>query len=174
MNVRTKIILTMLIVTTLNLSCDQLTTDDIRQYFKHQGIIELIDRFVIINYVENDSVFLCTGSNLPQPYKTILLTIVPFLALAVILICLLRKKNLSGPCIICLSSILAGGVSSFLDRIIVNGFVTGFFNFGIRNLRRRILNLADISVTCGGLCLVIIHSIKERRQKRASITQYGL
>lgn len=52
------------------------------------------------------------------------------------------------------SFLLAGGVGDLIDRML-RGYVVDFMNMGIGTLRVGIFNVADISVTIGGLLLLL-------------------
>jgi len=67
--------------------------------------------------------------------------------------------------IVCISTIIGGGISNIFDRILFGGFVTDFMNFGIGGLRTGILNFADMSITFGAILLIVVQYHKERKQK---------
>lgn len=152
---KVKIIVLAATIVILNVACDQSTKGYARKNIKNQGTINVIDNFFILRYVENDGAFLGIGSNIPQPYKTIVLLLFPILVLISSLIYLIFSKKLSMLQIICISFIIGGGIGNIFDRITNNGFVIDFLNFGIGNIRTGILNFADMSITFGALFLIL-------------------
>ncbi len=160
LNSRARIIVLALVIILINIGCDQVTKEYARQNFKGQGTIEVVSNYFIIHYTENDGAFLSLGSNLPQPYKTIILTYIPALFLFGFSIYILFYHQMSLPQLICIACMLGGGFSNLIDRIIYDGFVTDFLNFGIGSLRTGILNFADMSITFGVLFLILLHYIK--------------
>lgn len=167
MKITTKIILITLSIIVLNVSCDQVTKEYARQNYKGQGTIQVVSDVFIIHYAENDGAFLSLGSDLPQPYKTIVLTVIPALFLfGFTFFILFNNKHLTLLQIICISTIIGGGISNIFDRILFDGYVTDFLNFGIGSLRTGILNFADISITFGAIFLIILQYLKEKKIKQ--------
>ena len=167
MKSRTRIAVLILMIVALNIGCDQFTKEYARKNIKDRGIINLAGDFFVLVYVENDGAFLSMGSNIRQPYKTILLMVFPLLVVIGSLIYLLLDKKLSIPKIICFSSIIGGGISNIFERAVNNGFVTDFINFGIGNIRTGILNCADMSITFGVIFLLLFEYIESRKAKKA-------
>ncbi len=67
--------------------------------------------------------------------------------------------------IIVLACLLGGGLSNLADRIIFNGSVTDFLNFGVGWFRTGILNVADISIFFGGAVFLFLHFRPQRIYK---------
>jgi signal peptidase II len=146
--------------------CDQISKEYARHNYKGQGTIEVVGDIFIIHYAENDGAFLSLGSNLPQPYKSMILTIIPAIFLfGFTFFILFFNKELTMLQLVCLATIIGGGISNIFDRIIFGGYVTDFMNFGIGNLRTGILNFADISITFGAIFLIFVQYLKERKLK---------
>ena len=116
----------------------------------------------VISYTENSGGFLSVGSNIRQPYKKILLIVFPAILLALALIYLFTDRKLTYLEFFCICCILGGGISNISDRIMNNGFVVDFLNFGIGNIRTGILNFADMSVFFGVIFLCIFMFKKHR------------
>ena len=74
---KTKFIAVAIIIILLNISFDQVTKEYARQNYKGQGTIQVVSDIFIIHYAENDGAFLSLGSDLREPYKTLMLTIIP-------------------------------------------------------------------------------------------------
>lgn len=147
----------------LNISCDQITKEYARQNYKGQGTLQIVGNVFIIHYAENEGAFLSMGSDLAEPFKTIILTVIPAVLLLIFSFFLLHyKKQLTMLHLVCISTIIGGGISNIFDRIIYGGYVTDFMNFGIGTLRTGILNFADISITFGAIFLVVSYYINKK------------
>ena len=166
MKSKIKIIVLVITIIMLNVACDQGTKDYARKNLKVQETINVINNIFILRYAENDGGFLGVGSNIPQPYKTIVLVLFPIIAIISSLAYLIFSKKLSILQIICISCIIGGGIGNIFDRITNNGFVTDFLNFGIGNIRTGILNFADLSITFGAIFLILFQYIEDIRTKR--------
>ncbi len=145
-----------LAVITANIGVDQVTKHLARQHLKNGKIVRLAGDAAILTYAENDGAMLGFGARLPQPYKRILLVILPSVIIVVAGVYLFFSKALTGLQTVCLASIIGGGISNVADRILHNGMVTDFLNFGIGEIfRTGILNTADLSITFGVIVLMI-------------------
>lgn len=156
-----------LLVISVNAGCDQGTKHFAREKFRNSGTIEVVDRFIIIHYIENDGAFLSLGSGLKQPVKTVFLLIVPLLVMAASVLYVFISRELSIAELVCICSIIGGGVSNIYDRLMHNGWVTDFMNFGIGGFRTGTMNFADLSICAGAFFLIIIQYMKEKKIKPA-------
>ena len=151
------LILTIIIV---SIGCDQGTKAYARHHLKSLGTIRIVGNFFILTYAENDGAFLGLGAHLSQPYKTILLTLFPLIIVLAGLGYVILGKHLLVWEIVCIASIIGGGMSNLLDRIAYHGTVTDFMNFGIGPwLRTGILNFADLSITLGAVGLLVVQLV---------------
>lgn len=157
-----------IIVILINVGFDQITKEYAREQYKGQGTIQVVSDIFIIHYAENDGAFLSLGSDLSEPYKTLVLTIIPAVFLFLFTFFILFYNNqLTLLQIVCISTIIGGGISNIFDRILFGGYVTDFLNFGIGGLRTGILNFADMSITFGAILLIIVQYLKERKIKQS-------
>ncbi|MBN1697693.1 MAG: signal peptidase II [Spirochaetales bacterium] len=148
-------LLVIVITISLNIGCDQVTKGLAREYLIEKGTINIIGNVFILLYAENTGAFLGMGSDLPEPYKFIFLSLIPTLCLIGFFIYIGIKKELSIFQIVCLSSVVGGGIGNIYDRLTNNGVVIDFMNFGIDGLRTGILNFADLSLTFGAVLFFI-------------------
>lgn len=146
-------------IITVSIAADQITKAWARQNLKMAGPVEVVGDIFILTYAENDGAFLGLGSNLQQPYKTMLLTIFPvLLTLAACGYLLVKQQELTRGELVSIASIVGGGASNVWDRLVHAGSVTDFINFGIGPwFRTGILNTADMSITFGAIALVVMH-----------------
>ncbi|PJA54690.1 MAG: signal peptidase II, partial [Candidatus Marinimicrobia bacterium CG_4_9_14_3_um_filter_48_9] len=102
------------------------------------------------------------------PYKTVVLTIFPVLLTLFALGYLILEKNLTLGEMICIASVIGGGMSNLYDRILHQGTVTDFMNFGIGPwLRTGILNTADLSITLGAVALVWLQMYRNKKDPKS-------
>ncbi len=149
-----------LTIIAVSLGWDQGTKAYARQHLKSLGPIQIVGDFFILTYAENDGAFLSLGAYLPQPYKTILLTLFPIIMVLAGLGYVILGKHLSVWEVVCIASIIGGGMSNLYDRIAYHGAVTDFMNFGIGPwLRTGILNFADLSITLGAVGLLVVQLV---------------
>lgn len=169
MKLKIQIIILVLITVVINIAADQATKEIARQNLKGQPPVQVIDTVFVLVYAENTGAFLGMGKDLPQPWKTIALIIMPVLAVLLSLAYVIFGKNLSLAQVICISSVLGGGLSNLYDRIMNAGAVTDFMNFGIGPVfRTGVLNVADLSVTFGAILLVLFYMNESEKTKRAA------
>jgi len=148
----------------LNIGCDQITKSYARDHFRGRGTIPLLGDFVIVHYAENAGGFLSLGSDIPQPYKNVVLLFFPIVLIVASLIFIVKNSALSFFEIVLICSIVGGGISNIFDRIYYHGKVTDFLNFGIGPLRTGILNFADMSIFFGVILLFIVQYRNEKKK----------
>lgn len=156
------IIISVIIV---NLGVDQISKVIARSSLQGKGIINVVGDIMVLTYAENTGAFLSMGSNLPQPWKTLVLVLFPALAIILATLYLIFGKKVSFRQSICIACIIGGGIGNVFDRAVHSGAVTDFLNFGIGNIRTGILNIADLSITFGAIVLIIFQYMEEKRDK---------
>lgn len=153
-----RIVRTLAIVVILisNIGCDQISKNIARQNIDYNERISLINNYLLLTKVENTGAFLSMGHSLPQPLKSLLLTILPLTILAFALFYLLTKKGLSNLMVIAICFVIGGGFGNLYDRI-VYGSVTDFLHIDFVLFRTGIFNMADVSIMIG-MFLILIDS----------------
>ena len=145
------------------------------QYTKHLALNSLkpiasfpvIDNFFNLTYVENRGGVFGLFRDIPEWARILLFTIIPFLALLLILIIGLRAEMGRGLLKACVSLIFGGAAGNLVDRIRV-GYVVDFLDFHVfRYASWPAFNAADafISVGVGILCIQFL--LEWRRDARA-------
>jgi signal peptidase II len=147
----------------LNLGCDQVSKQIVRERVDYFEVINLIDEKFILTKVENTGAFLSIGSNFPDIIKFILLAGVPLLSLAFGIVYLFTRKKLSILSKIALACAIGGGIGNIYDRIQF-GSVTDFLHIKIGMFQTGIFNLADVSIMLG-MGLFTIESIINNKKK---------
>lgn len=129
-----------------NVSCDQISKNMVRQ--KLHADITLIQNHVILTKVENSGAFLSTGSSLPQPFKFILLSLLPLGTLLFAMYYIFMRKEISHAARAAICFVVGGGLGNLYDRF-VYGSVTDFLHIDFVIFRTGIFNLADVSIMIG-------------------------
>ena len=144
----------------VNIGCDQISKNVVRQRVGFYETISVIQDFFTITYVENYGAFLSIGSNLPNYIKVLVLSVIPLIALLFGIAYLLTKKNLTFLSALALSFAIGGGIGNIYDRL-VHGSVTDFMhmNFGI--FQTGIFNMADVSIMTG-MFIFLAQSLKRQ------------
>lgn len=143
-----------LFLLTANISCDQISKTIIREkMFSHEEINVFSDYFKLIK-VENTGAFLSLGNTIPQPFKSLILSFLPLLFLAIAGVYVFTKKTLSLSRVIAISFVIGGGVGNIYDRL-VHGSVTDFLHIDLGIVRTGIFNMADVSIMVGMVMLLI-------------------
>jgi len=148
---RTVIILAILAV---NIGCDQVSKSIVRKKMSYDEEISLVkDHFTLIK-IENTGAFLSLGNDLANPYRFILLTLLPVLCLLAAVVYIIIKTNFSRMVLIGIICVAGGGIGNIYDRI-AHGSVTDFMHLRFGALQTGIFNVADVSIMIGvGLILL--------------------
>ena len=162
-------IIVLLFILCLNLGCDQVTKSMMREHINYYKQYHLFNDHVTLLHVENTGAFLSLGDKLVQPFRFILLTMLPVLALVGGLAYILVKKNLSNLLSIGVIFCIGGGMGNLYDRI-VYGSVTDFLHIQFGPLQTGIFNAADVSIMVG-LGLILLDAFLRRNEhKKAEVT----
>jgi signal peptidase II len=110
-----------------------------------------------LEYAENTGAFLSLGAGLPDPIRTLFLSIAAGAGLLVVAIAAFKLRwggsRLTGALLV-----LGGGASNLVDRV-ARGSVVDFMNVGIGSLRTGIFNVADLALIAG---MAIVLGIREK------------
>ncbi len=157
----------LIVIIVINIAADQITKILARIYIQGQGTIKVVGDIFILYYAENSGAFLSMGNNLPQPWKTLLLTLFPTLAILAGILYLIFGNNISFRQAVCIACVIGGGIGNVWDRAMHHGAVTDFLNFGIGNIRTGVLNVADLSITFGAILLLIFQSQEDKKRNES-------
>ncbi len=136
-----------------NIGCDQVTKEFAKNNLKNEDEISYCDRAFVLTYAENPGAFMGNGADWQEPFKSLVLVILPVLALSFLFIYTIFSKVMSLGQAIGFSFILGGGISNIYDRIVF-GKVVDFLNMGFYDIRTGIFNIADVAIMTG-LCILI-------------------
>ncbi len=152
----------------LNIGCDQISKNVVRNTVNVRSKTEIIgDNFILTN-VENSGAFLGMGSDLNPILKFILLLVLPVVVLLIVLRYLLIKKDLDTITIVGLSFIVGGGIGNLYDRILYSS-VTDFFHIDLGGIfKTGIFNMADVSVMVG-MGFILLAGLINKKNKQPQL-----
>lgn len=148
---RTIFILSLVII---NVGCDQVSKSIVRERVEYHDYIEVIQDYMTLTKVENSGAFLGMGSDLHPGLRTIVMLILPAIALTIMLFLLIFKTSLPSAMIIGICFMLGGGIGNIIDRFRY-GAVTDFLHIDLGFFQTGIFNLADVSIMIGASMLFI-------------------
>jgi signal peptidase II len=156
--IRFVLIFTILVI---NIGCDQISKNLVRQSVESYQEISLIKNYLTLTKVENAGAFLSMGDSLPDTLRFILLTLLPLIVLGFGVGFLFMKNNLPKPVILGFTFVMGGGIGNIYDRL-VHGTVTDFLHIDFGIFQTGIFNLADVSIMTGVL-IVLLDSVVQGR-----------
>jgi signal peptidase II len=157
-------IILLLVILILNIAGDQVTKSMMRAHIGFYDQYPFFDGHVTLLHVENSGAFLSLGDKLMQPFRFILLTLVPIFALVAALGYVLVKKRLSMLFSVGIVFCIGGGIGNLYDRI-VHGSVTDFMHLQFGPLQTGIFNAADVSIMIG-LGLILLDAFLRRKESK--------
>ena len=160
-------ILILLLILVLNIAADQVTKSMMRAHINFYDQYHFFGDHVTLLHVENTGAFLSLGADVVQPFRFILLTLLPVLALISGLIYVLIKKNLDSLLSIGIVFCIGGGMGNLYDRI-VHGSVTDFLHIKFGSLQTGIFNTADVSIMIG-FGLILLDAFLKRKDDKKPI-----
>jgi signal peptidase II len=152
-----------------NVGCDQFTKGIARQKIDYHEQISLIKNYITLTKIENAGAVWSAGHNLPEPFKTLLLTISPLIILIAAFVYVLRMNNLSTLAICGICFVIGGGVGNIYDRI-QYGSVTDFLHIDLGLFQTGIFNMADVSITTG-VCMILVDLFRRATLSADSIDE---
>jgi signal peptidase II len=162
---RRKKIMLALGLSALNYGLDRITKFIALRYLRDQPPLVFLNRLFVLVYRENTGAFLSMGAGWNIYIKYAVLLIIPILVCLGGLLYLMFRENRTYR-IISLSCVIGGGIGNLTDRLFNDFRVIDFMNFGIGELRTGVLNVADLSVTFGALCMVLLEWWDARRERK--------
>ncbi|MBC7774553.1 MAG: signal peptidase II [Phycisphaerae bacterium] len=150
-----------LILITINIGCDQISKSMVRERLDYHEQIQLAGDHVLLTKVENTGAFLSLGDDFSPLAKTLLLNLLPAIAMLGLLFWLFQGRMRLGMALgIC--CIIGGGIGNIFDRV-AYGSVTDFLYIHVGLFRTGIFNFADVSITFGALFIIALGIWKGRK-----------
>lgn len=118
-----------------------------------------LNDIIWIVHVRNSAIGFSIGRNLPVQVKHVLFIILPLILLALLVIYVLRSKEISSLQRWAVCGILGGGIGNIIDRVFRDDWVVDFMSvkvFGLFGFDRwPTFNIADASVVICAILLMI-------------------
>jgi len=159
-----------LAILALNVGCDQVSKSIVRSRLDVYDRYSFIGNHFTLLKVENTGAFLSLGDKLPNPYRFIVLTLIPVLALLGALLYILLKSNFTRLRLTGIIFLIGGGIGNIYDRI-AHGSVTDFMHINFGLFQTGIFNVADVSIMMG-IGLIFLDSwyrSREAKEEQAAI-----
>ncbi|HEY4150472.1 MAG TPA: signal peptidase II [Chitinophagaceae bacterium] len=146
------------------ISWDRVTKDLARERLMNREPVSYFHDTFRLEYVENTGAAMSMGDSLPKAASFWLLSILPLIVLAALFVYIVRQsKEMSLLKMLAFSLLIAGGIGNIIDRLAFDRHVTDFMNIGFNNIRTGIFNFADVFVTAGAICLLLLYAKNIRR-----------
>lgn len=146
----------------LNIGCDQSTKQLAKMHLENEPAQFYLNDAFRLTYAENPGAFFGTGQDLPKGIKTLVLQVLPSLALSFLLIFVLFSKKLSMFQVIAMSFMLGGGMSNIFDRI-AHEKVVDFMHIKVGVFQTGIFNVADVGIMIGMGLMLCMYFIGMRK-----------
>lgn len=158
--------LSILLILIVDIGFDRITKNYIRNNFRYyEEVLPFKHNYhFLITRTENTGAFLSLGESLANPWRFMLLTLMPAVVLLLGLIYILLKTNLHKLSVLGIILVLAGGMGNLYDRWVYNG-VTDFMFIKFKWFQTGVFNVADVSIMIGVGLLLIQSFIKDNKQK---------
>ena len=137
----------------LNVSCDQVSKNVVRQTIAKEERIHVIKDSFVLTKVENEGAAWSVGSDLSPLLKIIFLQIIPSLVLVFLLRHILIQTKYKKETVVGFAFIIGGGIGNLFDRIVHNS-VTDFLILDLGLIKTEIFNLADVSIMVGSILVL--------------------
>lgn len=147
------------------IACDQASKSIAANSLDDKQIVSYLGNTVVLKLAYNDGAFLSILSSLPKIVKFILLQGGVSLVLISLLVFIILNQNLTMFEVSSYALIIGGGIGNLIDRIIQDGKVTDFLNFGIGSIRTGVLNIADLQITFGFILLLAFSILHQKKNK---------
>lgn len=159
--------LVILLILAVDLWLDRISKIYIRSNFRYGEDVfpfKGFDHFLITR-TENTGAFLSLGDTLAEPWRFILLTLVPAIVLLAGLVYVLVKTKLNSLNALGIVLVLAGGIGNLYDRWVYHS-VTDFMLIKFSWAQTGVFNVADMSIMAGVGVLLVQSFISDRKVKK--------
>jgi signal peptidase II len=153
-------------ITGLLISLDQMTKLYVHTQFQLHESVDVIPNFFHITYVRNFGAAFGFLSQTSPVFRELFFLMIPPLACLIILMILRNTKNEDTRQIVALSSVFAGAIGNYLDRLQFR-YVIDFVDFQYGQLSWPAFNVADMAIVLGVLTLVYF-MVREKEEAKKS------
>jgi signal peptidase II len=155
--------LLIILILALNIGCDQVSKTIVRHKLTYYDRIDFLDHHINLMKVENTGAFLSLGDSLSGPVKTILLNILPLLAVLFGLYYVFTKTDLDNITVFAIILIIGGGGGNIYDRM-AHGSVTDFMHIDFVLFQTGVFNVADMSIMAGTFIILLHACLKKKTE----------
>jgi signal peptidase II len=145
--------------------CDQATKSIAASHLPEMKIFSYLGDTFRLQLAYNRGAFLSLGHSLPGASRYAIFTVGICIMLLCALAFALTSKLGTFPIVLSVSLYIAGGVGNLIDRIMHDGSVVDFLNFGIGHFRTGIFNIADVAIM-GGTFVLLFSTLRKRKENR--------
>lgn len=168
-------VLVLLVILLSCVGCDQVTKRAASQWLYGESTRSYVGDSFRLLYTENTGAFLGMGAEWPAFIRWGAFTLVSALAVFAALYWLLRRVHRGGTFqpygqTWGVLLVAAGGIGNLIDRVLRDGAVIDFMNFGIGPLRTGIFNIADVQIVLGLGLMMFWKSRKDDTTVGAKLT----
>lgn len=156
--------LLLMCITGLLLSLDQITKLYVHTQFQLHESLPVASQFFSITYVRNFGAAFGFLSKTPELFRELFFLMVPPIACGIILYILRSIRNDDTPQIVALSSIFAGAMGNYMDRLQFR-YVIDFLDFHYGEFSWPAFNIADMAIV-GGVMFLTFLMFNETRQPK--------
>ena len=159
--------LVILLILAFDLWLDRISKVYVRNHFRFGEDFFPFKNFdhFLITRTENTGAFLSLGDSLANPWRFILLTLLPAAVLLFGLVYVLIKTKLDKLNALGIILVLAGGIGNLYDRWVYNS-VTDFMFIKFSWAQTGVFNVADMSIMAGVGILLIQSFLSDRKVKK--------
>lgn len=157
--------LLLMCITGLLLSLDQISKLYVHTQFQLHESVSVIGNVFSITYVRNFGAAFGFLSHTPEIFRELFFLLIPPSACAIILYIMRSIKNSDTPQIMALSSIFAGALGNYLDRLQFR-YVIDFLDFHYGEHSWPAFNVADMAIV-GGVLFLSLLMLKEAKKPQA-------
>lgn len=144
-----------------------------------QGTVKyaFLNDFLWICHVRNSAVGFSLGAGLPEQAKRLLFILLPLVLMVLLVIYMLRSKDLGSSQRWMVAGIVGGGLGNLIDRIFRPEWVVDFISVNVYGLfgfeRWPTFNVADASIVVAGILLMIdlLFFDGKRREKESRVIE---
>lgn len=154
--------LLLMCITGLLLSLDQISKLYVHTQFQLHESVPVISNFFSITYVRNFGAAFGFLAHTPEKFRELFFLLIPPVACGIILYIMKSIKNSDTPQITALSSIFAGALGNYLDRLQFR-YVIDFLDFHVGGYSWPAFNVADMAIV-GGVIFLSFLMFKEVRK----------
>ena len=148
-----------------NIAIDQISKVLVRANVNPFSEDSIIGDVFTLHNVENTVAFLGMGSDLSEPWRTILLLVLPVIVLGLVVVHIIKDKTIDKISLIGFCCIIGGGIANVVDRF-AYGSVTDFLHIDLGGkLRTGIFNIADVSVTTGMIMILVASFVFSKKKQ---------